>query len=281
MLGRAPAGGHEVRVKKAIAQMKKKKEVVATTRLRKHRAPLISNQTHKCICMSTKVRERMNQLHLQQKQDQESFKKHEKLHKQKAKKLKETAKKLKATTQTLTTCRQHVLRSKIRSLFEQWMNSAFHRWRSTTTTRSRLILGLSKLNKYQTRKNKVQAISTWKSTIHFYTFLKLRDAEEEIEELNSKQQRVQRLNNKATADVMRLQSMLNDIVAKTRAERKLHRNKLLFRLIKTYQYIRQRFALVKWQTNKYKHTNTKRRWTLSVFLHSGWARSKKQNNTFF
>ena len=226
---------------------KKKEEVVATTRLRKHRAPLISNQTHKCICMSTKVRERMYQLHLQQKQDQETtsatkkaLKKIKALHKQKAKKLKETA-------QALTTCRQHVLRTAIHSLYAQWMNSAFYRWKSTTRSRLKIILGFHKLNKYQTRKSKVQAMSTWKSTIHFYTFLKLRDAEEEIEELNNKQQRVQRLNNKATADVMRLQSMLNDIVAKTRAERTLHRNNLLFRLIKTYQYIQQRFALVKWQ----------------------------------
>ena len=216
-------------------------------KLTKKRAPLISNTTHKCICLSTKVRERLEHLHTQAKAQDKTIKSY----KIKRKKARKTMKQLE--NQTIVErdhfhhCRSHLLIGTIQSFYRSWTIRAFHTWRTKTNRIKSYEMSLNWMNRRFKRTATHQALSKWKQVVHHYLLMQLQNQTLENSAQESKLLILQQQFNEADSDRIKLKKQKNETRTKNRKQRIDRQQKAMCKLRRTFNRSLFKKTFSKWQ----------------------------------
>ena len=216
-------------------------------KLKRSRRPVTANVTHKCICLSTKVRVRLDQLHAEIKLHSTTIHKLKTKRRASNKKLKKLKVNLDREKQYFHECRANLLTGTIQTFYRMRTIRAFQTWKYQTQTEKTYHTGLLWMKRRVKRYSIRRALSIWRTKTHSYVSDCLLNREEELDESIKQVKRLQQVSSRATSNVLQLQSMLNEIVSSNRKERKELETKALSRLVRKFETILFRRSFKQWQ----------------------------------
>ena len=219
-------------------------------KLKKSRQPVIANATHKCICMSTKVRERLTTFQMQSKKDAAELSKEKKKRKKYSTQMKQLKKIVKAEELKFQTCRARLLIGVVQALRRRLTRRALYRWERNARDLKNMTTGSNYLKRLCKKLNKTKmkrAMSSWRGAMLHYTSMQLLDCTELLEDERKEKTRLQHISSEATANVLKLQSFLNDIVSSGRKERKEKKIQAIKKTMTKLQRCWKKRGLFRWK----------------------------------
>ena len=219
-------------------------------KLKKSRQPVIANATHKCICMSTKVRERLATLQMQSKKDAAELSTEKKKRKKYSTQMKQLKKIVKAEELKFQTCRARLFVRVIQALWRRLTRRALYRWERNARDLKNMATGTVEIVRWCEKSNKrkmKRAMSSWRGAMLHYTSMQLLECTELLEDERKEKTRLQHISSEATANVLKLQSFLNDIVKKNRKERKEKKIQAIKKTMTKLQRCWKKRGLFRWK----------------------------------